>query len=158
MLKEVEYGKKDKELIGKGTRNQQRYKSSISSPYSQEPQHDKPHMQQAYSISTEYIAYSDGTREAVWLSRLEADMLDLLGTHKVPMACDNQGTIKFIKSGIPKAKTNHMNVKHLYRHNEDKKGNVDFHYIESRNNLADIMTKPLPLPLHQELTRKLGLY
>jgi hypothetical protein len=110
------------------------------------------------TLEAEFIAYSDGTREAVWLSRLEADMLDLPATHKVPMACDNQGAIKFIKSGIPKAKTKHIDVKHLHSHDEDKKGNVDFHYIESRNNLADIMTKPLPVPLHQELTRKLGLY
>jgi hypothetical protein len=74
------------------------------------------------------------------------------------MACDHQDTIKFIKSGIPKDKTKHINIKHLYSHDEDKKGNVDIHYIESRNNLADIMMKPLPALLHQELTRKLRLY
>jgi hypothetical protein len=43
LLKEVEYEKKDKVLIGKGTRNQQRYNSSISPPYSQELQYDKPY-------------------------------------------------------------------------------------------------------------------
>jgi hypothetical protein len=85
-------------------------------------------------------------------------MLNLPAARKVPMACDNQGAIKFIKSGIPKAKTKHIDVKHLHTHNEDKKGNVKFSYIESRNNLADITTKPLPVPLHQELTKKLGIY
>jgi hypothetical protein len=34
LLKEVEYEKIDEELIGHGTRNQQRYKSSMSPPYS----------------------------------------------------------------------------------------------------------------------------
>jgi hypothetical protein len=110
------------------------------------------------NLEAEFIAYSDGTREAVWLSRLEANMLNLPAGHKVPMACDNQGAIKFIKSWIPKANTKHIDVKHLHTHDEDKKGNVDFHYIESQNNLADIMTKPLPVPLHQELTRKLAIY
>jgi hypothetical protein len=85
-------------------------------------------------------------------------MLNLPAAHKVPMACDNQGAIKFIKSGIPKAKTKHIDVKHLHTHDKDKKGNVDFYYIESRNNVADIMTKPLLVELHQELTRKLGIY
>jgi hypothetical protein len=51
LLKEVEYEKIDEELIGHSTRNQQRYKSSISPPYSQEPQHNKPYRRQAYSIS-----------------------------------------------------------------------------------------------------------
>jgi hypothetical protein len=110
------------------------------------------------TVEAEFIACSDRTREAMWLSRLEADMLNLPAAHKVPMACDNQAAIKFIKSGIPKAKTKHIDIKHLHTHDEDKKGNVDFHYIESQNNLADIMTKPLPVPLHQELTRKLGIY
>jgi hypothetical protein len=110
------------------------------------------------TLEAEFIAYSDRTREAVWLSRLEADMLNLPTAHKVPMACDNQGAIKFIKSGIPKAKSTHIDVKHLHTHDKDKKGNVDFYYIESRNNLADIMTKPLPVELHQELTRNLGIY
>jgi hypothetical protein len=110
------------------------------------------------TLEAEFIACSDGTREAVWLSRLEANMLNLPATNKVPMACDNQGAIKFIKLGIPTAKTKHIDVKHLHTHDKDKKGNVDFYYIESRNNVADIMTKPLPVELHQELTRKLGIY
>jgi hypothetical protein len=110
------------------------------------------------TLEVEFIACSDGTREALWLSRLEADMLKLPAARKVPMACDNQGVIRFIKSGIPKAKTKHIDVKHLHSHDEDKKGNVDLYYIESWNNLANIMTKPLPVKLHQKLTRKLGIY
>jgi hypothetical protein len=43
LLKEVEYEKKDEVLIGKGTRNQQRYNSCISPPYSQELQYNKPY-------------------------------------------------------------------------------------------------------------------
>jgi hypothetical protein len=110
------------------------------------------------TLKAEFIACSDRTREALWLSRLEADMLNLPAAQTVPIACDNQGAIKFIKSGIPKAKMKHIDVKHLHTHDEDKKGNVDFYYIESQNNLANIMTKPLPVELHQELTRKLGIY
>jgi hypothetical protein len=53
-------------------------------------------------------------------------MVNLLAAHKVPIACDNQAVIKFIKSGIPKAKTKHIDVKYLHTHNEDKKGNIDF--------------------------------
>jgi hypothetical protein len=77
-----------------------------------------------------------------------ADMLNLPAAHKVPIACDNQGTIKFIKSGILKAKTKHINIKHLHSYDKDKKGNIHFYYIESWNNLADIITKPLPVKLY----------
>jgi hypothetical protein len=57
LLKEVEYEKMDEELIGQGTRNQQRYKASIGPPYSQELQHDKLHRRQAYSISTLFLPF-----------------------------------------------------------------------------------------------------
>jgi hypothetical protein len=106
----------------------------------------------------EFITYSNRTREAMYLSQLEADMLDLLATHKVPIACNNQGAIKFIKSGILKAKTKNINIKDLHSYDEDKKGNMDFYYIKSQNNLADIITKALLVLLYQELTRKLRLY
>jgi hypothetical protein len=101
------------------------------------------------TLEAEFITCSDGTREAMWRSQLEDDMLNLPAAHKVPIACNNQGTIKFMKSGILKAKTKYINVKYLHTHNKDKKGNVDFQYIESQNNLANIMTKPLLVLLHQ---------
>jgi hypothetical protein len=85
-------------------------------------------------------------------------MLNLPAAYKVPMACDNQGTIKFIKLGILKAKTKYINIKYLYTHDKDKKGNIDFYYIKSWNNLADIIIKPLLVKLYQELIRKLGIY
>jgi hypothetical protein len=75
-------------------------------------------------------------------------MLNLPAAHKLPIACDNQGAIKFIKSGIPKAKTKLIDVKYLHTHDEDKKDNIDFHYIKSQNNLANIMTKPHLVLLH----------
>jgi hypothetical protein len=71
------------------------------------------------TLEAEFIACSDGTTEALWLSRLEADMLNLPAAQKVPMACNNQGAIKFLKSGIPTAKMKHIDVKHLHTHDED---------------------------------------
>jgi hypothetical protein len=68
------------------------------------------------TLKAEFIAYSDGTREALWLSQLEADILNLPAAWKVPMACDNQGAIKLIKSEIPKAKMKYNDVKDLHTH------------------------------------------
>jgi hypothetical protein len=115
------------------------------------------------TLEAEYIACSNATREALWLKRLVNDVLSaenpsepLLST--VPIKCDNQGALNLINTGVIKAKTKHIDVKFHHTHDEQEKGNVKFDYIPSRENIADLFTKPLPTTHHSELTRKCGLY
>jgi hypothetical protein len=115
------------------------------------------------TLEAEYIACSNATREALWLKRLINDVLSaekppgpLLST--VPIKCDNQGALNLIDTGVVKAKTKHIDVKFYHSHDEQEKGNVKFTYVPSRENLADLFTKPLPTTHHRELTRMCGLY
>ena len=56
------------------------------------------------TLEAEYIACSDATREAIWLARLQADILATVEpgrtTQLVPIASDNQGALKLIDTGI----------------------------------------------------------
>jgi hypothetical protein len=52
----------------------------------------------------------------------------------------------------------YIDVKFHHTHDEQKKGNVKFDYTPSRENIADLFTKPLPTTHHRELKRKCGLY
>jgi hypothetical protein len=115
------------------------------------------------TLEAEYIACSNATREALWLKRLVNDALSaekppgpFLST--VPIKCDNQGALNLINTGVIKAKTKHIDVKFHHTHDEQEKGNVKFDYIPSRENVADLFTKPLPTTHHRELTRMCGLY
>jgi hypothetical protein len=70
----------------------------------------------------------------------------------IPIKCDNQGALKLIKSGVVRAKTKHIDVRYNHSsYDEQKQGTVDFSYIASRENIADILTKSLATPGHQEL-------
>ena len=109
------------------------------------------------TLEAELIACSDGTREALWLKRLLSDLGAIGSGYSVPIHCDNQGALKLIHSGVFKAKTKHIAIKHLHAHDEQEKGNVRFTYIESEKNLADILTKALPRPRHQTLTDMMTL-
>jgi hypothetical protein len=66
------------------------------------------------TLEAEYVAYSDATREAIWLKRLPGEIIKMpendLGS--IPIGCDNQGAVKLIESGMVKAKSKHIAVKH----------------------------------------------
>ena len=94
---------------------------------------------------------------ALWLKRLLSDLGAIGSGYSVPIHCDNQGALNLIHSGVFKAKTKHIAIKHLHAHDEQEKGNIRFTYIESEKNLADILTKALPRPRHQTLTDTMTL-
>ena len=113
------------------------------------------------TLEAEYIACSDATREALWLRRVEMDIIkavDPLATLRtVPIGADNKGAIKLIHSGVAKQKTKHIDIKYQHSHDEESKGNVSFHYVHTSDNPAYLLTKPLPAPKHQFLTDLIGL-
>jgi len=115
------------------------------------------------TLEAEYIiACSDCTREAIWLRRLYTDIKQLdspLETENTPtpIKCDNQGALKLIKNGVVKAKTKHIDVRYHHNHDEQKRGMVNFSYITSKENIADVLTKPLATPRHQELVKMMGM-
>ena len=109
------------------------------------------------TLEAELIACSDGSREAIWLKRFLTDLGAINSAQIVPINCDNQGALKLTQSGVAKAKTKHIDIKHHHAYDEQEKGNIRLSYIESENNLADIFTKALPRPRHQKLTKMLSM-
>ena len=66
------------------------------------------------TLEAEYIACSDAMREALWLRPLHQETYQYSTTglsptaSPIPIACDNQGAIMLIKSGVTKHKTKHI--------------------------------------------------
>jgi hypothetical protein len=90
------------------------------------------------TIEMEYITCSDETREVIWLKRLLAEITtkseDDFGPP--PIGCNNQGAVKLIESGVVKAKSKHIAVKHHHIHDEHKKGEINVYHVSSEDNVA----------------------
>ena len=70
---------------------------------------------------------------------------------------DNQSTIKLANNWIVNSRTKHIDVRyHFIRYQVEKK-NVEFAYIETTNQTADILTKSLGFILHKKHRFSLGV-
>jgi len=69
----------------------------------------------------------------------------------VLVGCDNQDSIGLIASGVVRQKTKNIDVKYHHVHDEQKKGSVKFEYATSESDPADLRTKPLAAPRHEQL-------
>ncbi|CAI7920646.1 unnamed protein product [Closterium sp. NIES-53] len=94
------------------------------------------------SVESEYMALFRAVREIVWQRRLLAE----LGEEQqgpTPLYCDNQGDIALAKNPVLHGLTKHMRVKWHWTRSMVAAGEVEFHYVKTTRQPADMMTKRL---------------
>ena len=97
------------------------------------------------STEAEIKAIDLAIREATWLR----GFLHELGypQHEpTPIYTDNQSAITLANTNNTSDATGHLVLRINYIHQEQKAGNINLKWINTENNVADILTKPLPYP------------
>lgn len=95
------------------------------------------------TTEAEYIAACIATKEAVWLRRL----LHSIGYPQkapTPLFGDNQSAIRLVKNPEYHKRTKHIDIQYHYIREKFEAGEIDITYIHTTQQIADIMTKPLP--------------
>ena len=70
------------------------------------------------SSEAEYMALSESTKEAVWLSRVYSEILERKG-EAIRIHCDNQGCIALAKNPVQHGRTKHIDKRyHFIRERE----------------------------------------
>lgn len=107
-------------------------------------------------VEAEYRSMADATCELKWLKRL----LHHFGfSHPLPMRlfCDSQSAIHIAQNPVFHERTKHVeNDCHTVRDAVQAKLLQTVH-ISTKNQPADLLTKPLPSPTFQFLLSKLGI-
>lgn len=101
--------------------------------------------QRVVALSTtkaEYIALSNGTKYAIWIRGIICE--SGLKCAKVHMYVDNQSAIELTNSPEYHRKTKHIDVRIHFIRDVYECGEIDVSYIESKEQLANIFTNPLP--------------
>jgi hypothetical protein len=115
--------------------------------------------QASVSLSTteaEYVALSDGCKEAVWLRRL----LSEIGQPQLkptPLMEDNQACIAIAENPRDHSRTKHIDLKFHHIRERIADGEVSVEYVPTADQIADIFTKGLPKPAFTFLRDALGI-
>jgi hypothetical protein len=106
------------------------------------------------SCEAEYMALTEATKEALYLRTLcKTFSFDQL--EKTVILCDNQGSISLTKES-PKQhqRSKHIDVKYHFVRSQCA---IEYKYVDTNNNLADVLTKPLGKMKHQNAVQMLTI-
>ena len=94
------------------------------------------------TTEAEYIALSHGTKEAIWLIRILNDLN--IKCESVPISIDNQSAIKLANNSEYHKRSKHIDIRFHFIRDVVSKREIEIKYVMSKNQLADLLTKPLP--------------
>ena len=109
----------------------------------------------ASTAESEYIALFHGVKEAVWLRHI---LNELVSECKIiPVFVDNQAAIKTASNSNDHKRSKHIDVKFHFTRDASNRGEVEIKYVPSKEQLADIFTKPLSKQQFVYLREKLNV-
>lgn len=97
------------------------------------------------STEAEFVALSEARQEAIWLMRI---LDDCKIKFNLPMRIfeDNQSVLKMIEEEKLSNRTKHIDTRYYFVKDFIKNGFIACSYCPTQDMLADLLTKPLPLP------------
>lgn len=114
--------------------------------------------QDIVSLSTteaEYIALNHGAKDAVWLQKILKE-LDVK-CKSVIVQVDNQSAIKLASNPELHNRSKHIDVRYHYIRDLVEDETIKIKYVQSKEQVADIFTKPLPKEQFVYLRNKLSM-
>lgn len=106
------------------------------------------------TTEAEYVAAATAAKGAVWLRRLVGDLTGKMP--KLTPLCDNQGAVAMMHNAVSSPRTKHIDIDHHFIREKIEEGLLVVVFIPSASNLADILTKALPVPAHSTIRKGMG--
>jgi hypothetical protein len=94
------------------------------------------------SCEAEYIAVFTSSTQVFWLVRLLSDLLDR-DTGAVELRLDSKSALALAKNPIFHERCKHIRVRHHFIRGCLEEGSIEAGYINTKDQLVDLLTKPL---------------
>jgi hypothetical protein len=62
---------------------------------------------------------------------------------RIPLLCDNESVVKLANNPVQHSRTKHIDIRHHFLRDHKAKGDIELCHVNTKNQLADIFTKPL---------------
>ncbi|KAG8475448.1 hypothetical protein CXB51_032200 [Gossypium anomalum] len=119
----------------------------------------KATLQTTVALSTteaEYMAITEACKEAIWLKGLFSELNEDLQISTV--FCDSQSAIFLTKDQMFHERTKHIDVRYHFVRDIIARGDIVVSKINTHENLADMMTKSLPITKFEHCLDLVGVH
>ena len=76
---------------------------------------------------------------------------------KVPILCDNESAICMVDNPVEHSRTKHIAIRYHFLRDHQQRGDIEIAYINTKEQLADIFTKPLDEKTFTKLRNELNI-
>jgi hypothetical protein len=76
---------------------------------------------------------------------------------KVPHLCDNESAIRMTDNPIEHNHTKHIDIWYHFLRDHQQRGDIEIAYVNTKNQLANIFTKPLDEKTFSKLRNELNI-
>jgi hypothetical protein len=114
--------------------------------------------QNSVAISTakaEYIAAGHCCAQLLWMRQTLRDYGYKLS--KVPLLCDNESAICMADNPVEHSRTKHIDIRYHFLRDHQQRGDIEIAYVNTKEQLADIFTKPLDEKTFCKLRNELNI-
>jgi hypothetical protein len=108
------------------------------------------------SCEAEYIADSTTCTLALWLARLLGDLLGR-DTTAVQLMVDSKSALALAKNPVFHERSKHIRLRYHFIRSSLEEGSIKASYINTMDQLADLLTKPLGRIKFRELCSRIGM-
>ena len=95
------------------------------------------------STEAEYVSASSAGREIIWMRTLLGE-LGLQVSRPSVLLVDNQSALKVLWNPEHHSRMKHIDIKMHWIREAIKRKEIEVHFLQTRDMIADIFTKPLP--------------
>ena len=95
------------------------------------------------SMEAEYMALTHAAKELLWLKKLIAEINEDSAPNAITIFSDNQSAIAYAHDDQFHARSKHIDIRYHFIREAIQRNDIKLLYVESKENRADIMTKPL---------------
>lgn len=108
------------------------------------------------TCEAEYVATSLCVSHAIWLRNLLIEM-ENQQYEATEIRIDNKSAIELAKNPVNHERSKHIDIRFHFIRDHVKEGRVQLVHVPSRDQVADIFTKPLPTVLLENCKRMIGM-
>jgi hypothetical protein len=93
------------------------------------------------TAESEYIVAGHCCAQLLWMRQTLRDYGYKLS--KVPLLCDNESAIRMADNPVEHSRTKHIAIRYHFLRGHQQRGDIEIAYVSTKEQLADIFTKPL---------------